>query len=207
MTSYIVNIAALVNCFQVSEITGSCFKYDTIVLKGRKSDTGGWFLGGKSIIILLPRRRKTQKLSLSQERDLFSFISLLSLSFPSVFLSLSFSTALRLDYNVCRIVVRNVLRVLPESSGASRAGLGRKAWECPGLCCMVEVCPFRLDLAWHLLGPRIKLGREARRAEISSLNYWKPPVRGKCICNTMNSHKCIAPCHIWEIKEECRLQR
>lgn len=72
----IVNIAGLVNCFQVSEITGCCSKYDTIVLKGRKSDMGGWFLGGKSIIIPLPRRRKTQKLSLSQERDLFSFISL-----------------------------------------------------------------------------------------------------------------------------------
>ncbi len=52
---------------------------------------GGWFLGGKSIIIPLPRRWKTQKLSLSQERDLFSFISLLSLSFPSVSVSLSFS--------------------------------------------------------------------------------------------------------------------
>lgn len=85
--SYIVNIRVLVNRFQVSEITGGCLKYDTIVLKGRKSDMGGWFLGGKSIIIQLPRRRKTQKLSLSQERDLFSFISLLSLSFPSLSLS------------------------------------------------------------------------------------------------------------------------
>lgn len=135
---------------------------------------GGWFLGGKSIIILLPRRRKTQKLSLSQERDLFSFISLLSLSSP-LSLCLSFSPALRLDWNICRIVVRNVLRVLPECSEASRAGLGCKAWECPGLCCMVGVCPFRLDLAWHLLGPGIKPGREAQRAESSSLNYLKPP--------------------------------
>lgn len=90
-------------------------------------------------------------------------------------LSLSFSPALRLDQNVCRIVVRNVLRVLPECSGASRAGLGRKAWECPGLCCIVEVCPFRLDLAWHLRGAGIKPGREAQRAESSSLNYLKPP--------------------------------
>lgn len=135
---------------------------------------GGWFFGRQINYYSVSKETENAKLSLSQERDLFSFISFLPLSFP-LSLSLSLSPALRLDQNVCRIVVRNVLRILPECSGASRAGLGRKAWECPGLWCMVEVCPFRLDLAWHLLGPGIKPGREAQGAESSSLNYLKPP--------------------------------
>lgn len=126
-------------------------------------------LGGKSIIIPLPRRLKTQNCHSPKRETCFHS------SRSCRCLSLFLSPALRLDQNVWSIVVRNVLRILPECSGVSRAGLGRKAWECPGLQCMVEVCPFRLDLAWHLLGPGIKAGREAQRAESSSLNYLKPP--------------------------------
>lgn len=116
-------------------------------------------MGGKSIIIPLPGRRKTQKtVTLPRERLVFIHLAAVSPSFP---LSVSFSRS-SFEIRLARLPYCREERSLNSPttlSGCLEPGLGRKAWECPGLCCMVEVCPFRLDLAWHLLGPGVKPGR------------------------------------------------
>lgn len=82
-----VNMAGPANRFQVWESESCCLKYDTVILRGRESDMGGWMLGGKSIIILSSWRRKNAKtVALPRER-------LVSIHLAAVSLSLS----LRLD--------------------------------------------------------------------------------------------------------------
>lgn len=124
-----------------------------------------WEAGSWAVNQLLFRYQgdgKRKKLSLSQERDLFSFISLLSLRLSLSLFRSGFEIRLaRLPY--CR--EERSLNSPTTLSGRLEPGLGRKAWECPGLCCMVEVCPFRLDLAWHLMGPGVKPGRVEKHRE------------------------------------------